>query len=74
MGRRLFRLQVWPRVQERARFRDASDEERNQYAFGMKFHIGVDAGSGYAHSLETAVNVHDITVASRLIREDGEVI
>ncbi len=46
----------------------------NQYYFGMKSHIGVDAGSGYVHSLETtAANVHDITVASRLLREDDEV-
>jgi IS5 family transposase len=46
----------------------------NQYYFGMKVHIGVDAGSGYVHSLETtAANVHDITVASRLIREDDAV-
>jgi len=46
----------------------------NQYYFGMKCHAGVDAGSGYVHSLETtAANVHDITMASRLIREDDEV-
>ena len=47
----------------------------NQYYFGMKSHIGVDAGSGYVHSLETtAANVHDITVTSRLIREDDAVV
>jgi transposase, IS5 family len=47
----------------------------NQYYFGMKSHIGVDAGSGYVHSLETtAANVHDITMASSLIREDDEVV
>ena len=46
----------------------------NQYYFGMKCHIGVDAGSGYVHSLETtAANVHDIVVASSLIREDDKV-
>ncbi len=46
----------------------------NQYYFGMKVHIGVDAGSGYVHSLETtAANVHDITMASRLLREDDTV-
>ncbi len=46
-----------------------------QYYFGMKSHIGVDAYSGYVHSLQTtAANVHDITVASRLIRDDDEVI
>ena len=47
----------------------------NQYYFGMKCHVGVDAGSGYVHSIvTTAANVHDITVASQLIREDDEVV
>jgi IS5 family transposase len=47
----------------------------NEWYFGMKCHIGVDAGSGYVHSMETtAANVHDITVASLLIREDDEVV
>ena len=47
----------------------------NEWHFGMKCHVGVDAGSGYVHSLETtAANVHDITVAHQLIREDDEVV
>ncbi len=47
----------------------------NQYYFGMKIHIGVDACSGYVHSLETtAANVHDITMTSELIREDDTVV
>ena len=47
----------------------------NAWHFGMKCHIGVDAGSGYVHSLETtAANVHDITVTSKLIREDDAVV
>jgi IS5 family transposase len=46
----------------------------NSWHFGMKCHIGVDAGSGYVHSLETtSANVHDVTVASKLIRDDDEV-
>ncbi len=46
-----------------------------QWSFGMKCHIGVDAGSGLVHTVEvTAANEHDITVASRLIREDDEVV
>ncbi len=46
-----------------------------QWRFGMKCHIGVDAGSGLVHTVEvTAANEHDITVASRLIREDDEVV
>lgn len=47
----------------------------NEWHFGMKCHIGVDAGSGYVHSIETtAANAHDITVASQLIREDDDVV
>jgi IS5 family transposase len=47
----------------------------NQYYFGMKIHTGADAGSGYVHSFETtAANVHDITVAYKLIRHDDEVV
>jgi IS5 family transposase len=43
----------------------------NQYHFGMKAHIGVDAGSGYIHSVTaTAANVHDITEAHKLLRDD----
>lgn len=40
----------------------------------MKCHAGVDAGTGYIHSIEaTAANVYDITLASKLIRADDEV-
>lgn len=47
----------------------------NQWYFGMKVHIGVDAGSGMVHSLEaTAANVHDANVAPKLIREDDDVV
>ena len=47
----------------------------NQWYFGMKVHIGVDAGTGYVVSVEgTAANVHDVTVASQLIREDDTVV
>lgn len=47
----------------------------NQWFFGMKGHIGVDAGTGYVHSVEaTPANVHDVNVASSLIREDDEVV
>jgi len=54
---------------------DAPDEKGEQWRFGMKCHIGVDAGSGLVHTIEvTAANEHDITVASKLIREDDEVV
>jgi len=47
----------------------------NQWYFGMKCHMGVDAGTGYIHSVEaTSANVHDITEAAKLIRPDDEVV
>ena len=37
----------------------------NQWHFGMKCHTGVDAGSGFVHTVEaTPANVHDVTVAA----------
>ena len=39
----------------------------NQWHFGMKVHVGADAGSGYVHDITgTAANVHDITEAHKL--------
>jgi len=47
----------------------------NEWRFGMKCHVGVDAGTGYVHTIEvTAANEHDITQAAKLIREDDEVV
>ena len=47
----------------------------NEWKFGMKCHIGVDAGSGLVHTITvTAANAHDITQAAALIREDDEVV
>ncbi len=41
----------------------------------MKCHVGVDAGTGYVHTIEvTAANVHDVTVCPELLREDDEVV
>ena len=40
----------------------------NQYHFGMKLHIGVDAETGLVHSMTTTpANVHDVTEAHRLL-------
>lgn len=40
----------------------------NQYHFGMKLHIGMDADTGLAHGRSaTSANVHDVTVAYQLI-------
>ena len=47
----------------------------NQWYHGMKIHTGVDAGSGYVHTITaTSANVHDIEEATKLIREDDEVM
>ena len=46
----------------------------NQWYHGMKVHAGVDAGSGYIHTITgTAANVHDIEETARLLRDDDEV-
>ena len=46
-----------------------------EWKFGMKIHIGVDAGSGYVTAVEgTAANVHDVVVGHKLLRKDDEVV
>ena len=41
----------------------------------MKINSGVDAGSGYVHTLTgTAANVHDICEAHKLLREEDHVM
>lgn len=65
-------------TKNRAKSRDPEmhqTKKGNEWRFGMKCHIGVDAGTGYVHTMEvTPANAHDITVASKLIREDDEVV
>ena len=40
----------------------------NEWHFGMKVHIGADAGTGVVHSVTTTrANVHDVTEAHRLL-------
>ena len=52
-----------------------SVKKGKQWHFGMKCHTGVDAGSGFVHTVEaTVANVHDITVAAKLLREDDKVV
>ena len=52
-----------------------STKKGNQWYFGMKLHIGVDAFRGLVHSCEaTSANVADIEVAPKLLREDDEVV
>ena len=46
-----------------------------QCHFCMKCHTGVDTGSGFVHMVEaTVANVHDVTVAVKLLRKDDEVV
>jgi IS5 family transposase len=46
-------------------------QKGNQWHFGMKAHIGVDAQSGLVHTLVgTAANVHDVTQAQALLHGD----
>ena len=47
----------------------------NQWYFGAKMHVGVDAGSGLVHTVKvTSANVHDAAVAHELLRDDDEVV
>src|SRR6201996_5921636 len=55
-----------PRAPERP-----SSKKGNQWHFGMKAHIGVDASSGLVHTAGvTSGSVHDATVMDRLVRAD----
>lgn len=48
-----------------------STQKANQWHFGMKAHIGVDAATGLIHSLETTkASVHDVTQTSKLLHGD----
>jgi IS5 family transposase len=50
-------------------------QKGNQWHFGMKMHAGVDAGTGYIHTITaTTANVHDVDQAAELIREDDTVV
>ena len=51
-------------------------KKSNEWRFGMKRHIGVDAGSGLVHTMEvTPANIYDVVVVgAQLIRPDAEVV
>ena len=52
-----------------------SSKKGNQWYFGMKAHIGVDARSGLVHTVGvTSGSVHDATVMERLIRDDDSAV
>ena len=47
----------------------------NQWYFGMKVHIGADAGTGCVHTVTaTAANVHDVDEVPNLLRPDDDVM
>jgi transposase, IS5 family len=47
----------------------------NEWKFGLKAHIGVDAESGLVHTVvTTAANVSDVTQAHALVREGDDVV
>jgi IS5 family transposase len=47
----------------------------NQWYFGMKAHVGVDAGTGYVHTVTaTAANVHDLEQIAHLVRADDQIV
>ncbi|MDR1563801.1 MAG: IS5 family transposase, partial [Oscillospiraceae bacterium] len=47
----------------------------NEWHFGERLHVGVDAGTGYIHSMDvTAANVNERDAVPRLIRPDDEVL
>lgn len=47
----------------------------NEWYFGMKVHAGVDAATGYVHTITgTAANIHDVSETSKLIRKDDKVV
>ena len=67
-----------PSTKNKKRKRDpemTSSKKRNQWYFGMKAHIRVDAKSGLVHTAGvTTGKVHDAKVMDRLIREDDTAV
>jgi IS5 family transposase len=50
-----------------------STQKGNQWHFGMKAHIGVDADSGLVHTVRgTSANVHDVVEGNALLHGDEE--
>ena len=67
-----------PSTKNKDRKRDpemSQSKKGNQWYFGMKVHIGVDARSGLAHTAGvTTGKVHDAKVMDNLIREDDRAV
>ncbi|PHS22370.1 MAG: IS5/IS1182 family transposase [Robiginitomaculum sp.] len=53
----------------------SQSKKGNQWYFGMKAHVGVDAKSGLVHTVKTTTGkVHDAKLTGDLIREDDRVV
>ena len=53
----------------------AHAKKGNQWHFGMKAHVGADAGTGMVHTVEiTAANVSDVTEGAKPVRPDDEFV
>src|SRR6476660_6946498 len=67
-----------PSTKNKQRKRDpamSSSKKGNQWYFGMKAHVGVDAKSGLVHTAGvTTGSVHDAKVMDHLIREDDRAV
>ncbi len=67
-----------PSTKNEAQKRDpemSSSKKGNQWYFGMKAHIGVDAESGLVHTAGvTTGKVHDAKVMANLVREDDTAV
>ncbi|MEF8758764.1 MAG: IS5 family transposase [Candidatus Accumulibacter sp. UW25] len=67
-----------PSVKNQAKARDAEmhqTKKGNQWYFGMKAHIGVDADSGLVHTVVgTAANVADITQTGAVLHGEEKIV
>ncbi|SFU87318.1 IS5 family transposase, partial [Halomonas korlensis] len=65
-----------PSTKNQAKQRDPAMKQTkkgNQWYFGLKAHIGVDAVTGLTHSVvATAANVADVTMVSHLVHDDDK--
>jgi IS5 family transposase len=71
-------LAAAPSVKNKDKARDPDmhqTKKGNQWYFGMKAHIGVDAESGLVHSLTgTAANVADVTETAKLLHGEEQTV
>jgi len=65
-----------PSTKNKAKQRDPEMKQTrkgNQWYFGMKAHIGVDAVTGLTHRVAaTSANIADVTMTSELVRDDDK--